>query len=243
MNTGNLFDQSGGLVGWDDVQASLTAELEVERRWSDFLDSPRRLSSTSTRVARLLKRQWQRLRPPAARTVRRLLNIEMSHLDLMRRGLASQAPWVLILEDDARASDVEDLVLGLQGLMETPTDSENIAYVNLSTSFALRELGVDHLMHPATVTWGGATPRRVFRASRPATNTVCAILYSAEFLAVLVDVFDSMPTRPVIPIDWKLNSALMTLFDNGRLGQTACLFVEPGPITQLSMQPPGILPE
>jgi hypothetical protein len=58
-----------------------------------------------------------------------------------------------------------------------------------------------------------------------------------------VDVFDSMPTRPVIPIDWKLNSALMTLFDNGRPGQVVCLFVEPGPITQLSMQPPGILPE
>jgi len=243
VNTRNLFDESGELLGLDDVQASLTAELDVERRWSEFLDSPRRLSSTSTRAARLLKRRWQRLRPPAAATVRRLFNIEMSHLDLMRRGLASRAPWVLILEDDAWATDIGDLATGLRHLMQSTSACEGFAYVNLSDSFDFTELRVNHLLSPAEVAWNGSRPRVVLRSSRPATNTVCAILYSAEFLATLLTEMETLPVKPVIPIDWKLNAALMKLFDDGHLDETACLFIEPGPITQLSMQTPGILPE
>lgn len=240
--TQNLFDEAGGLVGPGDVQASLTAELDVERRWSAFLDRPEDISSVVKRTARNVTRLWQRARPPSPKSVRRLFNIEMSHLDLMRQGLDSRAPWVLILEDDAWSSDVDDLTLGLAQLMETASTPESFGYANLSASFSSQELGIDHLLQQSQLTWNGTTRREILRSSLPVTNTVCAILYSAAFLSDLLEAMNQLPTKPIVPIDWKLNCALMTLFDRGRVDDTTCVFVQPSPIEQLSMQSNGILP-
>lgn len=169
--------------------------------------------------------------------LRRLLNIELSHLDLMRRGLDSGAPWVLILEDDGFVDNLSDLVEGLDGLM-----GGTASYVNLSASFSPRELGIEHLLAPASVGWQGSHPRSVLAADRPVTNTVCAILYSAEFLALLVSAMDRLPMEPVVPIDWKLNTALMDLHAEGMAPPDTCLLVEPAPIAQMSMRPAEILP-
>ena len=240
--TQNLFDEAGGQVGPGDVQASLTAERDVERRWSAFLDRPEDISSVVKRTARKAKRVWQRAQPPSPRSVRRLFNIEMSHLELMRQGLDSRAPWILILEDDAWSSDIDDLALGLAQLMETTSPPESFGYANLSASFSPQELGIDHLLQQSQLTWNGTTRRDILRSSLPVTNTVCAILYSAAFLTDLVEAISQLPTRPIVPIDWKLNSALMALFDRGRVDDTTCVFVQPSPIEQLSMQSNGILP-
>ena len=240
--TQNLFDETGGQVGPGDVQASLTAERDVERRWSAFLDRPEDISSVVKRTARKAKRLWQRAQPPSPRSVRRLFNIEMSHLELMRQGLDSRAPWILILEDDAWSSDIDDLTLGLAQLMETASTPESFGFANLSASFSPQELGIDHLLHESPLTWNGITRRDILRSSLPVTNTVCAILYSAAFLTDLVEAISQLPTRPIVPIDWKLNSALMALFDRGGVDDTTCVFVQPSPIEQLSMQSNGILP-
>ena len=240
--TQNLFDEAGGQVGPGDVQASLTAELDVERRWSAFLDRPEDISSVVRRTARNVTRLWQRARPPSPKSVRRLFNIEMSHLSLMRQGLDSRAPWVLILEDDAWSSDIDDLTLGLAQLMETASTPESFGYANLSASFSSQELGIDHLLQQSQLTWNGTTRRDILRSSLPVTNTVCAILYSAAFLTDLLEAMNQLPTKPIVPIDWKLNCALMILFDRGRVDDTTCVFVQPSPIEQLSMQSNGILP-
>ena len=68
------------------------------------------------------------------------------------------------------------------------------------------------------------------------TNTVCAILYRAAFVRDLLAAMDALPMEPVVPIDWKLNLALMRMFDDGRLVAGDCWQVEPGPIDQLSMR-------
>ena len=243
VNTRDLFDETGAQVGPGDVQASLTAELEVEKRWNAFLERPLGASSVIEPFARNVKRQWRRVSPPSPTTVRRLLNIELSHLDLLRRGLASQAPWVLIVEDDGWASDIADLAGGLEHLMKTASRWGDVGYVNLSASFSSSELGINHLLQPADLSWGGSSPRAILGTSLPVTNTVCAILYSADFLATLVEIMDTLPVKPVVPIDWKLNLALMSLSEAGQTRETTCLFVEPAPIVQLSMQPTGILPE
>jgi len=240
--TQNLFDEAGGQVGTGDVQASLTTERDVERRWSAFLDRPEDISSVVKRTARKAKRVWQRAQPPSPRSVRRLFNIEMSHLELMRQGLDSRAPWILILEDDAWSSDIDDLALGLAQLMETTSPPESFGYANLSASFSPQELGIDHLLQQSQLTWNGTTRRDILLSSLPVTNTVCAILYSAEFLTDLLEAMNQLPTKPIVPIDWKLNCALMLLFDRGRVDDTTCVFVQPSPIKQLSMQSNGILP-
>ena len=172
--------------------------------------------------------------------VRRLLNIELSHLDLMRRGLASGAAWVLILEDDALSPDLTDIATGLTGLMAT---SPAPSFVNLSQSFTTAQLGIDHLLSPvAGAAWQGSLPREILQSGRPVTNTVCAILYSAQFLGELVMALDALPMEPVVPIDWKLNLALMNVFEAGAFPQGSCWLVEPAPIRQMSMEPAAILP-
>lgn len=239
VNIVDLLPAQSDWVGPKQVQASLTAERAVDRRWASFLGRTSSPRWWGVYGARGLRRAWQRLQPPGDGVLRRLINIELSHLDLMRRGLASGAPWVLILEDDAFTSDISDLSGGLTALLAQP---EGPAYVNLSESFTPDELGIARLLSPARIGWQGTADRTVLTAERPVTNTVCAILYSSAFLQDLVAQLDALPMEPVVPIDWKLNEALMRLYAAGTIRAGDCWLVEPGPIAQMSMQPTAILP-
>lgn len=247
VNTADLLDERVLPVTPALVQASLTAELHADRIWARYLGrrlGPRWWAGHGLRWA---KRGWRAVQPPPLGSVHRLLNIELSHLDLMRAGLNSGAPLILVLEDDAMSADAADLAAGLAGIMRVSDSLDAstvpVGFVNLSQSFDLATLGIGQLLGPAPATWAGSAERTVLAASRPVTNTVCAILYFAPFLRALVDQFDRLPMTPVVPIDWKLNLALMAMFEAGQAGPGACWLVEPAPITQMSMQAAEILPE
>ena len=77
--------------------------------------------------------------------------------------------------------------------------------------------------------------RGVLSGRLPVTNTVCAILYRTSFLRELLAVWAELPVEPVIPIDWKLNKALMMLHGRGLLPAGSAWNVEPAPIVQMSM--------
>lgn len=248
VNTDDLLDESTTPVTSAMTQATLTAELQLDREWSHYLRRSIGPHWWATHALRWGRRAWRGLHPPGPAMVRRLLNIELSHLSLMRSGIASGAPWVLILEDDAFSADIEDLVVGLRGLMEldagiATTNEKRPSFVNVSASFPLDELGIEHLLRPVpNGQWAGSTHRSILQAERPVTNTVCAILYSTPFLRELVIAMDALPMEPVVPIDWKLNLALMRMFETGQIAAGQCWLVEPAPITQMSMQVPAILP-
>lgn len=229
------------------VRASLREKLRAERAWQDFLrtDLSESPISRARRHAALawwrlhleltLLRPWQAELPassPARRAVRRLVNIELSHVALLRAGVESGAAWVLILEDDARSSDIADCASGLLGLM----DSGSFSYANVSQSHTYDELGITPLMRPSGAAWAGSVPRAVLASSRPVTNTVCAILYRADFVRSLLSAFDELPLAPVVPIDFKLNAALMMLYRRGSLPAGSCWCVDPAPIDQGSMR-------
>lgn len=163
----------------------------------------------------------------------RLVNIELSHLDLLRRAVETESNWVLILEDDAGCTQIDDLAQGIIGIMQgTPTPS----FVNISRSFDLATLGIGHLLSPAAdQSWKGNESRSLLACSVPATNTVCAILYRGDFARDLLVDLDKLPPEPVPPIDWKLNQALMALTETGKIGAGDCWWVEPAPILQRSM--------
>lgn len=241
VNVANLLDPDSPLIASSGVQRSLTAEAGLEAKWASFLERPRDVQWWIFRTSRFARRQWQRLRAPSTKMLRRLLNIELSHRDLMRRGLASGAPWVLILEDDAFSADISDLSSGLTDLISAAERSGSVGYINVSESFTPRQLGIEHLLQSAGVEWTGSVKRAVLAANKPVTNTVCAILYSAAFLAIVVEAVDALPMEPVIPIDWKLNMALMPLFEAGQAPSGTCWLVEPAPITQMSLRSAEIL--
>ena len=222
------------------VRACLTAQVHLDRRWARYLGRARGPRWWATHGLRWVRRAEQLVRPPGPKLVERLLNIEMAHFALLRSGLATGADWVLILEDDASSVEVVDCAAGLAWLMSSRADERQPAYVNISQSFALDELGISDLLTVAPdASWAGDAPRHILSSARPATNTVCAILYRGSFVRDLLAVTDALPMEPVVPIDWKLNLALMQMFSSGALGAGDCWFVDPAPIDQLSMRGTG----
>jgi len=200
------------------VATSLDAQLKVEGDWAAYLaeaggPGPRPWAGVVTALRRhRARRRYERSDGRAAsdagtRMIRRLLNIELSHRRLLQAGIDTGSPWILILEDDAGCTDVTDCARGLAGIIgmadEGAGSRMHPAHLNLSRSFSATRLGIDALLRPVpTASWQGAAQRQVLAATRPVTNTVCAIAYRRDFAKRLLDAFDRMPLVPVIPIDW-----------------------------------------
>ena len=231
INTANLFDEKEFELTAAMARASVREEIRLESAWFRFLERRDRIGQ----VVRVLGRwMWFGLKwrsNSQTKELRRLLNIEYSHVDLYRRGVESGCDLVIILEDDAFSVEPESLASSLIGLLDFPDVPKMI---NLSTSFSLSEIGIAHLLTQVpSVAWSGVGA--VFSSSRPATNTVCAIAFRTDFLRDVVTDFDSQPLEPVVPIDWKLNASLMRLWASGSIGAGECWFIDPGPVLQLSM--------
>ena len=166
--------------------------------------------------------------------IRRLANIETSHLALMELAMASGAQWALILEDDAQVADPATFAGELVSFAERYGEESQPLYVNLSRSFELHALRIEHLMRHVG-TWSDDGTVELLASSRPVTNTVCAVLYRGMFLGDLAGVMRSIPLHPVVPIDWKLNHALMELTARTRIRDADCWTASPAPVIQGSM--------
>ena len=233
VNTKNLFDIGAYPLTPAMCRSSVRQEIKIESNWFSFLLKRERVSHffrISGRYVNYLLHWRQNSR---ATELRRLLNIEYSHVDLYRNAVASGAAWAIILEDDAIADHLHDLVEGLVGIFECSSPPK---MVNISASYSLAEIGVEHLLvTTGDVLWAGSMTRNILESARPATNTVCAIAFRTDFLTKILEDFDAQSSEPVIPIDWKLNASLMRLWDQGVIGPGDCWFVDPGPVAQLSM--------
>lgn len=234
----NLWQGAPESITSRDVQASLTEQARLEDSWDTYLAADSDLSGRQhvARNLRRAKRVYRRMFEPDPQFMIRLLNIELAHRALMELGMASGAEWVIVLEDDAASQDVSDLAHGLSSL--TRDAPPNVEFINLSRSFSIEVLGVAKLLRSSGLHWSGSADRRILCADRPITNTVCAIAYGASFVSTLLAHFSQLPLFPVVPIDWKLNQVLMDMFHDGSLGRGSCLWIEPGPIEQLSMRAP-----
>jgi len=216
------------------VQASLTEQIRIHEAWSGFLRQQKGLGWWLNYGLRHGRRGLQKVFPPPVSMISRLLNIEASHRDLLEWGDACGSDWTLILEDDAKAENLSDTVRGVNGIIRS---TQPPSYVNLSASFSVAELGVEHLLTPIQhEEWQGSIQRAVLRAEVPITNTVCAILYRSDFARTISRLLDELPMEPVLPIDWKLNAALMLASERGDIEPGACWQVEPAPILQMSMR-------
>lgn len=235
VETRNLFE-----VGTDDlttatVQESLSAQLDLDMAWDRYVNGGGPLS-VKQRLRHLLlvaARQWRRIQRPPAASMRRLLNIELAHVSLLQRGVISGAPWIVILEDDGDCTDIVDCATGLASVLVDAPDS--VAYINLSESFDLASLHIASVLHPSDVQWRGSIDRTIMSAERPVTNTVCAIAYRREFAERLLAEYEDQGSFPVVPIDWKLNRAIMSMVARGELDRGSCWWIHPGPIKQMSM--------
>jgi hypothetical protein len=229
------------------VRASINAELDLERRWREYVSgSPLGSLQKVMLVARGVKRRvslapyWRREvaeTEAGPRMLRRLANIELAHLEIMRRAVKSQARWVLILEDDAMSDDPQALASALVDFCRAADGTGSPVTINLSESFTPRELGIGHLLSARTNP-GQPGSWLTFESARLVTNTVCAVLYRHDFLDLLLQRLESIPLEPVVPIDFKVNIAYMD-WPNQVAGQ--CWVCSPAPIAQGSGVPRTVL--
>jgi hypothetical protein len=224
------------------LRASINAEFSLESLWQTYLNpnihnQAKPLILRSRRLLQFIRlKAWGRSDAPASKRGRnrliRLANIEAAHLAAMELSCASGCDWALVLEDDATSQDIPTLAEALISHLSDWERLEQPVYVNMSESFSLSSLGIDHLVARHSL-WDQTA--EVLSTSRPVTNTVCAILYRSSFLADLLTTLRDIPMQPIIPIDWKLNAALMQLVQEGSIGDGDCFTLEPAPIRQSSM--------
>lgn len=224
-----------------EVRASIRAEMALEERWRAFINPAQ--SRAILRVLMAARRAYREMRlappwqtstdasPSGEAMLRRLVNIELAHLHLLHNAHQEGCDWALIVEDDARTEDPSALAAAL-GQFARRRRGGQPAYVNVSRSFSHERLDVQQHLTPIG-SWDPTT--RMLSSDLPLTNTVCAILYRGEFLSRLLPAMDAIPVSPVLPIDWKLNQALLALVEAGDMGPGDCWFLDPAPILQGSM--------
>lgn len=233
----NLATEQGLTFTQQDVRESIHAELDTESRWRAYLNpQSNKLGIKLFMALRTVYRKIKNRNGKGQRMLLRLANIELAHLYLLQQALNTNSDWALIVEDDAKLNTPADLAKNLLNFIETQEPQEKPKYVNLSKSFSDSYLKTRGLLSPvARWNQGGEEPTRVYSSKKPFTNTVCAILYRRDFLVDLMDQFNQIPVKPVLPIDWKLNKAIMTMVERQQLGEGDFWLVEPGPIVQGSM--------
>ena len=228
-----------------EVKRSIAAEMALEEQWRSFVNArqPRWLLHLFMAARRAYR--TVRLAPPwltaseartsGAQMLRRLVNIEIAHLHLLHQARDLEVTWAAIFEDDAHLSDPCAFATSLARFVRD-SPSEQPGYVNISRSFSHERLALAHHL-----TWVGQwdSSTKVMASDIPLTNTVCAILYRGSFLDTLVPALDRIPVSPVLPIDWKLNQALLDLARAGSLGAGDCWFLDPAPVVQGSMHDQG----
>lgn len=228
------------------IDAELAAELEWRRHVTGASFHP--IAAAKLKVHRFLrKRKYLAGANDSTctdslgfRMVRRLVNIEFAHLTLMRSALETGAAWILIIEDDAAIDQgllsIEEFADCMAEFFERAEASRTPGYVNISRSHSENELGTS-AVYARETEWSPKTSSHIHArvAERPVTNTVCAILYRREFLTELLDELTRIPLSPVLPIDWKLNQALMNMTKRNEIIRGACWSLSPAPIVQGSM--------
>ena len=203
------------------VADSARHQAELEARWRAHV-AGRRVSSVPSPLTLGMR---ARRSFNSVDSVFRLLNIDYSHLRVWRHALATGASAALAIEDDAQLVD-EHLGEFLASLL--PHVEDQSVLVNCSRSIAVDDLGITEILREAATTLQ-LSEVRVTETNRAITNTVCANLYSREFLARLVAFIDRRGLVPVAPIDWRVNEFL--LHDS----EMKTWWVDPAPFVQGSM--------
>lgn len=241
IHSANHFPELNLRISASDVRASIKAELSLEAAWrrylepdkNHFLSNARLTAWRSYRIFNEAVRKTKRRHGPRGRAgIERLINIELAHLHLMKSATKSKSNWVLILEDDAMTPEPRTFANDFANFVIQDSSLPPPAFVNTSQSFDAQDLHVAHLLTPIGA-WGSGVS--ILQSSQPVTNTVCAVLYQRDFLNQLVQRLEEIPIEPVLPIDWKINLALMKMFYSKKFNAGDCWLLHPAPITQGSM--------
>jgi hypothetical protein len=231
----NDFQSSGRGIGIVDRVTSAWRQVQIEKAWdkyvrdstgSDFLT---RKHGAIFYSGMFVKRATSYLFN--SRSLARLANIDLSHLRVLKEGIASGSDWVLIIEDDAQFTDPVRTAGVLGTVLEFLGIPARSIFVNLSESIDTGDLKVDGIVSGCNSVLALTNGSELLEISPAISNTVCANVYSLDFASEFASAIEVHGILPSVPIDWRLNQLIM----EERETPVECYWVIPGLFLQGSM--------
>jgi hypothetical protein len=230
----NDFPSSGKVIGVVDRVRSAWNQVLIEKAWDEYVSGSG--CSTSSRkhgitffggmfVKRAISYVFN------SSSLARLANIDLSHLRLLKEGVASGADWVLIIEDDARFGNIVTTAGMLQTIIEFLNGHSSRVFINLSESIDTIELRVDGIVSGGNSVLTLSNESELLGISPAISNTVCANMYSLHFAREFGSAIEVQGILPSIPIDWRLNQLIMEM----KATPVECYWIKPGLFLQGSM--------
>jgi len=231
----NDFPSSGKVIGVVDRVRSAWNQVLIEKAWEEYVRESDDSNSRSRKhgvpffSGMFVKRANSYLSNSSS--LARLANIDLSHLRLLKEGVASGADWVLIIEDDARFGDTVTTAGMLRTVIEFLDGQSSHVFINLSESIDAVELRVDGIVSGGNSVLTLTNESELLGISPAISNTVCANMYSHHFAREFASAIEVQGILPSIPIDWRLNQLIMET----KATPVECFWIKPGLFLQGSM--------
>jgi hypothetical protein len=235
MSDRNDFQSSGQVIGIGDRVRSAWKQVHIEKAWDKYVSESTGSDSLTRKRGAILfsgmfvKRAISYLFNSSS--IARLANIDLSHLRVLKMGVASDADWVLIIEDDAQFSDPVKTAGVLRTVIEFLGHPARSIFVNLSESIDIVELRVDGIISGGNSVLSLLNGSELLEISPAISNTACANMYSLDFASEFARAIEVQGILPSVPIDWRLNQLIM----EARVTPVECYWVKPGLFLQGSM--------
>ena len=161
-------------------------------------------------------------------------NISAGHVQLMQNALWRGEKYLIVLEDDFHLNNLMSLKSQLNFVLDVLEKNLHLKMVNLSESFTNKELG--HYGFVQNNFTSQNYPELIISSlPHPVTNTVCATIYRTDFLLMLTRELKLMNAISLIPVDHKINIALMKMIERGSLNADCYGTLVPGLFIQGSL--------
>lgn len=164
------------------------------------------------------------------RMISRQHNISEAHINQFSNSLVSNLTYSLILEDDFIVNKTYRLSETLSKIVKFMDKSPDVKVLSISESFSPKLLGFSKVS-----TYIPFEKLDFYKLSTPVTNTVSAMTYKTDFLNQLIPILKSYRKYKIIPIDHKLNMALVELGKVKESNIRALTYLTPGLFIQGSI--------
>lgn len=167
------------------------------------------------------------------RKINRQNNISESHIMALRIALKNKKKWIIIVEDDILVTQEYLLKEMINKLLKEMTKN-NLSAANISLSFNEDQLGTKKLRKKMT-TIIKSEKINLAHYEFINVNTVCATIYSIDIVEDLIKGLEKMRNLPLVPIDYKINDALIELAMTGKIFYDSYASLINSPIKQHSL--------
>ncbi len=212
--------------------------FSIKRKYAHYLNQVFDLKSELLNLLRSLLRilMYKSVRINLKRAIARCRNISKNHIDAWTDSAFQENGFLMVLEDDAEVNNFERGLKSVSMILQHfPASTRTRVFLDLSDSYSLSDLGIEELVDYTI--FDEISSNEVVILKKPATNTLCAVLFSAEILKDILVYMNDIGYKHAysgVPIDWILNGWMSRELQD--IGPMLAIHVKPGLFSQLSMK-------